>query len=246
MAKRARKKTGESGARRPADAVRVPGRLEAEAVAVGLFALAAFLEVSLFSYSPSDPWWGFGAPVENLCGPAGAALAGVLAGGLGQAAHMLPLAAVWIALRYLRGLPIRARWIPLTAWTGFAFALAGSLDAFERSFPGSLPAAAGGALGSRLVDGLASAFYLPGTHLLLGVGLVLTLLAATGLSIRDAVTLLRRGTRRVLRTVGQVAVVSFVRTRRRIERGLEARREARREVDAVAGEPSAAAVPRAA
>ncbi|MBW2415096.1 MAG: DNA translocase FtsK [Deltaproteobacteria bacterium] len=97
-----------------------------------------------------------------------------------------------------------------------------------------------------MVDGLASAFYLPGTHLLLGVGLVLTLLAATGLSIRDAVTLLRRGTRRVLRTVGQVAVVSFVRTRRRIERGLEARREARREVDAVAGEPSAAAVPRAA
>ena len=55
--------------------------------------------------------------VENWCGPAGALVAGVLAGSLGWAAHVLPVAAAVIAVRYLRGLPLRPRWIPVAGWT---------------------------------------------------------------------------------------------------------------------------------
>ena len=153
---------------RDAGLPRVPGRLEAEAVAVGLLALALFVEVALLSYVQSDPWWGFGERVANRCGPVGAAVAGVLAGSFGWAAHVLPVAAAWIALRYLRGLPMRPRWIPIAAWGGFWMALAGSLEALRNSFPDALPAGAGGLLGSVLVEGLSGAFYLAGTHLILG------------------------------------------------------------------------------
>ena len=211
---------------------RVPGRLEAEAVAVGLLALALFLEVALLSYVPSDPWWGFGERVANRCGPVGAAVAGVLAGSFGWAAHVLPIAAAWIALRYLRGLPMRPRWIPITAWGGFGVALAGSMDALRHSFPDALPAGAGGLLGRGLVDGLSGAVYLAGTHLVLAVALVLSLLAATGLSIRDALAGVRRAGQALARGGSQLLVVGWVRLRRRVERALTARREAR------SGEPA--------
>ena len=70
---------------------RVPGRLEAEAVAVTLLALAGFVELALLSYDPADPAWGFGETVANRCGPVGAFVAAGLAGTLGWAGHMLPL-----------------------------------------------------------------------------------------------------------------------------------------------------------
>lgn len=212
---------------RGADLPRVPGRLEAEAVAVGLFAIALFLEAALWSYAPGDPWWGFGERVANRCGPVGAALAGVLAGTFGLAAHVLPLAAAWIGLRYLRGQPMRPRWIPLTAWSGFWIALAGSFAALQQSFPGALPAAAGGRVGAALVGALEGAFYLAGTHLLLAVTLVLSLLAATGVSIRDAGHGLRRIGQALARGGSQLLVVGWVRLRRRAERALTARRAAR-------------------
>ena len=95
MAKRARQKGKRD--------LREPGRLEAEAMALGLFALAGFVELSLLSYAPGDPWWGFGSPVENRCGPVGALIAAGLAGLLGWASHVLPLAASVVGVRYLRG-----------------------------------------------------------------------------------------------------------------------------------------------
>src|SRR5258705_1017103 len=108
---------------------RQPGRLEADAVAVRFAALALLAEAAGLSYHPADPLIAHGARVENWCGPAGALVAGVLAGALGFAAHVLPLAGGVVAWRYLRGLPLRPRWIPLSGWALCLLALAGGLPA---------------------------------------------------------------------------------------------------------------------
>jgi S-DNA-T family DNA segregation ATPase FtsK/SpoIIIE len=193
----------------------VPGRLEAEVLALVLFALAGFLEVALISYDPSDPWWGFGGSVANACGPVGALLAAGLCGSAGLAAHALPLAAVVIAVRYLRGLPVRPRWIPLVAWSVFWVALASSFDVAARAAPGVLPPRAGGVLGTLLVDGLASAFHLAGGSLVLAIALATSLLVATEVSLRDAGSAGRRWLRALWRQLRQGVVVGLVRARRR-------------------------------
>src|SRR5258706_2824916 len=117
---------GRRSARAKGAEPRQPGRLEADAVAVTFAALALFAEAALPSYPPADPLIAPGARVENWCGPAGALVAGVLAGALGFAAHVLPLAGGVVAWRYLRGLPLRPRWIPLSGWALCLLALAGA------------------------------------------------------------------------------------------------------------------------
>jgi S-DNA-T family DNA segregation ATPase FtsK/SpoIIIE len=223
LAKRSRKK-----ARKEPAVARTPGRLEAEAVALGLFAVAVFLEIALLSYHPQDPWWGFGARVANRCGPVGALVAAGLAGTFGWAAHMVPLAAALIGVRYLRGLPFRPKWVPATAWAGFWITLAGGFEALRHWLPERIPPTAGGLIGTHLVAALESAFYPAGMCLLLAVGLVLTLLIATGASMRDSIRIARRVFRGLVRELAQLVVVSWVRLRRRLEQYL-AGRSARRE-----------------
>jgi len=218
LAKRIRKK-----ARKEAAASRTPGRLEAETVALGLFAVAIFLEITLVSYAPQDPWWGFGARVANRCGPVGAMVAAGLAGTFGWAAHVVPLAAALIGVRYLRGLPFRPKWVPATAWTGFWIALAGGFEALRHWFPEQIPPTAGGLIGVHLVGVLESAFYPAGMCLLLAAGLVLSLLIATGVSMRDSIRIARRVFRGLMRELAQLLVVSWVRLRRRLEQYLAAR-----------------------
>jgi len=208
---------------------RLPGRLEAEAVAVTFGALALFAEAALLSYQTTDPLFAHGARVENWCGPAGALVAGMLAGSLGWAAHLLPLAAGVVAWRYLRGLPLRPRWIPLGGWALCVVALSGSFEAMHRAFPDSVSAHAGGAVGRLVVIPLASAFYLTGSVLVLAIALALGLIAGTGMSLRDGVGALRRAARGIARELGQAARVSLARLRRSLEERAAARAEAREE-----------------
>jgi S-DNA-T family DNA segregation ATPase FtsK/SpoIIIE len=181
---------------------RLPGRLEAEAVAVSLGALAIFVEIALLSYQPGDPLLARGLRVENWCGPAGALVAGLLAGSLGWAAHLLPAAAAMIAIRYLRGLPLRPRWIPVAGWTLCLLALSGGFEVLHRAFPDAVSPHAGGALGALVVAPLSHAFYLAGSSLVLAIALALGLMAGTGLSLRDS---LRRtaGSRSLSRKVAR-------------------------------------------
>ena len=195
-----------------------PGRLEAEAIALTLFALAGFIELTLLSYAPSDPWWGFGSPVENRCGPVGALVAGGLAGMLGWAAHVLPLAALVVGVRYLRGLPVRPRWIPLAAWSVFWLTLAASFEVLQRALPALLPPAAGGSVGRVVVNALEQGVYLTGTTLLLSIALVLSLLIATGVSARDLFRMLQRGLQGAASGLARFVVVSWARLLRRWDR----------------------------
>ena len=204
---------------------RTPGRVEAEVVALGLVAAALLLEVALASYSPADPFWGLGQPVENLCGPVGALLAYGLAGSLGWASHGLPLAAVVVALRYLRGLPVRPRWVPIAAWSVFWVSVAASLDAAQRLFPADFSAELGGSFGAATVDALKSVVYLPGTTLLLSITLLSSLLIATGGSARDTLLRAQRILRSFWRELAQRWRVGWARARMRLERYAEERAE---------------------
>jgi len=213
-----------SAARRSASAEpRLPGRLEAEAVAVTLAALALFTEIALLSYDPSDPLIASGAAVANWCGPIGALVAGALAGNLGFAAHVLPLAAGVGAIRYLRGLPLRPRWIPLAGWTLSLLSLAAVFEVLHRALPGALGAGAGGSLGSAVVGPLARAFYLAGSSLVLLIALALGLLAATGVSLRDATQGARQLARDSVRELRQLARVRIARLRMRLAERAQAR-----------------------
>ncbi len=202
---------------------RQPGRLEAEAVAVSLAALALFTEVALLSYSPSDPLFESGARVANWCGPVGALVAGALAGSLGFAAHVLPIAAVVVAVRYLRGLPLRPRWIPLAGWSLSLLSLAAGFEILHRGFPDTFSAGAGGALGAAVVGPLSRAFYLAGSSFVLLIAAALGLLAATGVSLRDASQGLRQLVRGATRELGQLARVSLARLRMRLAERSEQR-----------------------
>ncbi len=162
-------------------------------VALLLATAAIFLEVSLYSYDATDPWWGFGSRVSNLCGPVGAFLAAGLAGSFGWAAQAVPVAALVIALRYLLGRPLRARWIPVLAWAVFGFALAGLFEVLHQAWPARIPAQAGGVAGSVTVGALSAAVYLPGSVLLLGIALIASFLISTGLALRDGLRWLQRG-----------------------------------------------------
>jgi S-DNA-T family DNA segregation ATPase FtsK/SpoIIIE len=231
LVSRAPKQRGRKRATRGERAPRVPGRLEAEAVSLALLALSGLVAAAVWSYHPGDPVWGFGQRVHNVCGPLGAMVAAALAGTVGWAGYALPIAGGVIAVRYLRGRPLRPRWIPLCAWSAFVLALAGSFEVWRRAAPGWLADHAGGTLGRLTVDGLSSALYLPGTAVVLAIALCTSFLVASGLSVRDASATLRALGLRVGRIVGQSAVVAAVRTRRRLSRIVEQRRErgARRE-----------------
>jgi DNA segregation ATPase FtsK/SpoIIIE, S-DNA-T family len=219
---------------------RLPGRLEAEAVAVSLGALALFVEIALLSYQPADPTFARGVRVENWCGPAGALVAGVLAGSLGWAAHVLPVAAAVIAWRYLRGLPLRPRWIPIAGWSLCLLSLAGGAEVLRRAFPEAVSPHAGGALGALVVAPLSHAFYLAGSSLVLLIALALGLMAGTGVSLRDSAGAARRGSRNLSRELGQALRVGTVRFRRWLAARSDARAEAAEVRRAEAAEASAA------
>ncbi len=195
---------------------RLPGRLEAEAVALALFFAAGFVEVALLTYDARDSGL-VGTSVHNLCGPVGAWVSRALVGGVGAAAHVLPLAALVVGVRYLRGLPLRPRWIPLAAWCATWLALAASFEVASRAFPAALGPALGGAVGGAVVGVLERWLHLAGTGLVLAIALGVGVLVATEWSLRDALDVARRALRRALRAASQALVVGWVRARRRRE-----------------------------
>jgi S-DNA-T family DNA segregation ATPase FtsK/SpoIIIE len=128
-----------------------------------------------------------------------------------------------VAWRYLRGLPLRPRWIPLAGWTLCLISLSAGFEVLARALPGLVGAHAGGWLGAALVDPLARAFYLAGSSFVLLIALALGLLAATGVSLRDASGSARGLARAASRELGQQVRVGWARLRMRIAERAEAR-----------------------
>jgi S-DNA-T family DNA segregation ATPase FtsK/SpoIIIE len=212
--------------------------MEAEAISLALLALAAFTELALLSYRPGDPLWGWGEDVSNRGGPVGALIAGALGGQLGWAAHALPFAGAIAAIRYLRGQPLRPRWIPLLAWCGCWISLAALLDVAAAAWPALVPAHAGGRIGAGTVRSLSRALHLPGTTLVLAIAFLLGLLVATGGSLRDALAWTRPALRSAARLAAQLARVTLARAQRRWELWSQDRELVRGERESAAPGPA--------
>jgi S-DNA-T family DNA segregation ATPase FtsK/SpoIIIE len=192
-------------------------------VSLGLVAVAGLLEVALWSYDPRDPLWAFGSEVLNRCGPVGALLAGLLAGAVGWAAHALPIACLAIAVRYLRGMAMRPRWIPLASWLVVCVSIASLFEVLHRGFPASVSADAGGRVGAAIVSLLSSALYLAGTAVVLTIAFAASLVTATGTSVRDAVVSASGLTLAAARRTAQLWRVSLSRIQRRWAQFVESR-----------------------
>jgi len=178
-----------------------PSRFDGEIAALVLLLAAGFVEVSLYTYTAADSPWGIvwvDSPIQatspsqaglgavaNACGPVGALVALGLMGGFGHAAHLFPfmfLRAAWHRLRFGAR---RFSLLGAVAWLSLLAMLAGSLETFSQGVPGLLPEDPGGELGQLLSEALIGGFHIVGTQMILGLGLVLSFLLATGLSLRE-------------------------------------------------------------
>ncbi len=150
-------------------------RLPREAAMLACAALAVFLLITLFSFSPDDPGWsssGTGRPVVNLAGPLGAWLADVLLSLLGVTAYLLPWAALWLGLRILRGDPPAATTVlPVPVRVVSALIAAAGLSglfALHLGLPANwAPQGSGGITGQALANLLSEGLGAVGATLLL-------------------------------------------------------------------------------
>ncbi len=145
-----------------------------EAVFWVLGALAGVLLIALLSFDARDPSFSYtGEPgqVSNLIGSLGAWLSGMLLLLFGWPAYLIPVAIVfgaWAALRQRKAEPAQGRSTIALRTIGLVLALATSCGLAALHFaPHSLPAGAGGVLGSLLGEGLAGIASLLGATLVM-------------------------------------------------------------------------------
>ena len=211
------------------------GRGSREGVLILLSALAAYLVLSLASYSPSDPGWSHSGHVDrvlNQGGKAGAWLSDVLLYLFGYLAYLLPMLiayAGWLLFRSGQGeqaqedvyqLMIRA--------SGFLATLASGCGLATLHFRtlALLPLDAGGVLGNLVGGGLASVFSS------LGATLILLALFLTGFTLFTHISWLW-----LMDTIGRLTINACARTAavlafgRDWHRGLQVRREREEHVE---------------
>jgi S-DNA-T family DNA segregation ATPase FtsK/SpoIIIE len=166
-------------------------RILRESLALVCLAVAAFVVVSLVSYSPSDPsmntiWGGpLAAPPVylNQGGRVGAYLADLLAQYFGVGAFFLPLALLVCGVNlFRRTIPARLHW-PLLGGAGLLLAGTALLnlhlaaDPFFHNPTAEVPA--GGAVGYAVAQGLASLLNTTGATIAAGTLVVISLLLVT-------------------------------------------------------------------
>jgi S-DNA-T family DNA segregation ATPase FtsK/SpoIIIE len=166
-------------------------RLIREAVFYLLSALALYLMVSLWTYTPLDPGWshsGLGGAVRNLGGRAGAWIGDILFTLFGYLAYLFPVMvayASWRAFLHRRDVePMDVRH-KLLAGVGFAFTFFGgcglaALHFAERAH--GLPFSSGGLLGQAVGGGLDAVFSFVGATIFLLALFLAGVTLFTGLS----------------------------------------------------------------
>ncbi len=129
-----------------------------ESAFVLLVPMAAYLFLALLTFHAGDPGWSHAGSViriENWGGRAGAWIADLLLYLFGRPAFFLPLALFWYAWRFLRDPSPSAdtALVPLTRLAGLILAIiGGAILGQAQMAAGTLPAGAGGVLGSFLAD----------------------------------------------------------------------------------------------
>jgi S-DNA-T family DNA segregation ATPase FtsK/SpoIIIE len=155
---------------------RLGARVRAELVGLGLGIGSVFLLLALFSYSTADPSGNLsvGAAVpQNLGGLVGAWAADWLYQLLGYAAYLIPLALGVYAVRYMIWRPVASPGWAAVGYAVLVLACAGTLSlGAGRVRIDRLAVSAGGFVGQSVSGGLSRYFNRSGAGLLLGAGLL--------------------------------------------------------------------------
>ncbi|MFQ5915680.1 MAG: DNA translocase FtsK 4TM domain-containing protein [Nitrospinota bacterium] len=160
-------------------------------MAVLLFGVAVFLVVAFVTHHPLDPSLNRAPPrnwqVKNSAGIAGSYVADAAGQLLGSAALLLPLAAVLVGIRWVRGRRVEAPWafgsgifLGTLAAVVFLHDFAGRFDPI---FGPRIPA--GGLLGNFLPPLLFQVFGSVGGYLVLAVAAVFAVLQIASLTLSD-------------------------------------------------------------
>ncbi|NCC24061.1 MAG: DNA translocase FtsK, partial [Deltaproteobacteria bacterium] len=169
-------------------------KLGREITAVVLFFLAAFMSLSLFSYSVQDPTFGtayHGGGIRNLAGPMGSYASGFLVELFGMAAWIWPVLTLYVGLCLMFSLFRFAWW----RWLGIAMLVAVTLSLLEREIlvgKSVLEMSGGGYLGRSMHSWLVGMFGIEGSMLVEGLFLVLGCQLALGLSWSGLGSTMRR------------------------------------------------------
>lgn len=166
-------------------------RLIREALFYGLAAVALYLLVALFTYTPTDPGWSHsspGGPVANAGGRAGAWLADILFTVCGYLAYLFPVMVghtAWRVFESRKDATPRDIRHKLLIGSGFIFTLLGGcgLSALHFSVQADrMPFSSGGLVGELVGHGLAAGFNFVGATIFLLALFLAGVTLFTGLS----------------------------------------------------------------
>ncbi|KKO20462.1 MAG: hypothetical protein DCC43_02270 [Candidatus Brocadia sp.] len=157
--------------------------------AVILIAFALFFLFSFISYSSNDPPFAdypVNNPVHNICGPAGAQVAGYALAGMGRTSYLIVILLGWLGSQFLYKEWVEYLWVRVIGAVLLLFSIASLLTLgcylIKRDF---LSFNFGGIFGIVIVSRLYEYFSLTGTLIVLGLGLIISvvlLLNATPIS----------------------------------------------------------------
>ncbi|MCC7211110.1 MAG: DNA translocase FtsK 4TM domain-containing protein [Candidatus Brocadia sp.] len=145
-----------------------------------LIAFALFFLLSFLSYSSNDPPFAdypVNNPVHNMCGPAGAQVAGYALAGMGRTSYLIVILLGWMGTQFLYKERIEYLWVRAIGAVLLLFSLASLLTMgcylLKKDF---LSVNVGGIFGIVTVSRLYEYFSLSGTLIVLGLGLVLSVM----------------------------------------------------------------------
>ncbi|OQZ03539.1 MAG: hypothetical protein B6D34_07250 [Candidatus Brocadia sp. UTAMX1] len=148
--------------------------------AVILIAFALFLLFSFLSYSSNDPPFAdypINNPVHNLCGSAGAQVAGYVLAGMGRTSYLIIILLGWLGTQYLYRERIEYLWVRVIGAILLLFSIASLLTLgcylLKKDF---LSVNVGGIFGIVTVSRLYEYFNLAGTLIVLGLGFVISVM----------------------------------------------------------------------
>jgi len=158
-------------------------RLKTDLLALGLFAMALFIGLSLFSYDPLDPPSTLIYPprelTTNLCGPSGAILAAALTSAFGLGAWVVLGGIIVIDMGLFSRNPIRDPLLRLLGIAGILVAACLLLQLLAPTLPLSPLIGSGGFLGAWGRQYLKENFSTVGSVVIVGTFLIVGLMLAT-------------------------------------------------------------------
>jgi len=166
-------------------------RMGLDLAALGLFALIAFVGLSLASYDPADPpgdsVFPSGDHVANLCGPAGALIAHAALGAVGFGAYYLLYSLVLVDLRLFARSGSTDKLCRTFGWGVTLAAACAGLSLLLPALPGATASGSGGRLGAAAAAVLQDRFSAFGALIVVTAALAAGMILTGDLNVVSAV-----------------------------------------------------------